>query len=63
MQHPLVALTDCVLPSREPTRRVLSKLGVEMQIAEKPTAEAIVEVVRKTDPVLVTYAKITADMI
>src|ERR1700686_731837 len=59
----LVAVADSVFPTLDPARAVLSKIGAELSLAEQPTPPAIVKVARDADAVLVTYAKITADMI
>ena len=59
----LVAVADSVFPNLDPAREVLSKVGVALRLAEKPTPEGIVQVARDADALLVTYAKITADMI
>jgi D-3-phosphoglycerate dehydrogenase / 2-oxoglutarate reductase len=59
----LVAVADTVFPNLNPTREVLSKIGADLRLAENPTPDSIVQVARDADAVLVTYAKITADMI
>jgi D-3-phosphoglycerate dehydrogenase len=59
----LVAVADSVFPSLDPARDVLSAIGAEVQLAPEPTPEAIVEIASAADGLLVTYAKITADMI
>jgi D-3-phosphoglycerate dehydrogenase len=59
----VVAVADSVFPTLDPARAVLSKIGAELSLAEQPTPDAIVKVARNADAVLVTYAKITADMI
>ena len=59
----MVAVADSVFPNLDPARAVLSKIGAALRLAEKPTAEAILQVARDADALLVTYAKITADMI
>src|ERR1700674_2467521 len=59
----LVAVADSVFPTLDPARAGLSKIGAELSLAEQPTPAAIVKVARDADAVLVTYAKITADMI
>jgi D-3-phosphoglycerate dehydrogenase len=59
----LVAVADSVFPNLDPARSVLSKIGADLHLAEKPTPEGIMQVARDADAVLVTYAKITADMI
>ena len=63
MQRPLVAVSDSVFANLEPAREVLSKAGAELRLAEKPTPEAILRVAGDADAMLVTYAKITGDLI
>src|SRR5216684_8499451 len=63
MRHPLIAVSDSVFPNLNPAREVLSRIGAELLLAEGPTSEAIMQVARNADAVLVTYAKITAEMI
>ena len=62
-QHPFVAVSDSVFPNLEPARAVLSKIGAELHLAEEPKVDAILRVARDADALLVTYAKITAEMI
>jgi len=59
----LVAVADSVFPTLDPARAVLSKIGAELSLANQPTPQDIIKVARDADAVLVTYAKITADMI
>ena len=63
MDSLLVAVTDSVFPNLDAARRVLAAVHAEVRMASQPTPEAIVEVAREADGVLVTYAKVTADMI
>ena len=63
MRQLLVSVADSVFPNLDPAQEVLSKVGAEMCLAEEPTPEAILQVARQADGVLVTYAKITAEMI
>jgi len=58
-----VAVADSVFPNLDPAREVLSSIGAEIQLAPEPTADAIMTLAKDADGVLVTYAKITADMI
>jgi D-3-phosphoglycerate dehydrogenase len=58
-----VAVADSVFPDLEPARGVLSKVGADLQLASEATPEAIMRVAGDADGVLVTYAKITAEMI
>ena len=59
----LVAVSDSVFPNLDPAREVLSKVGAELRLAAEPTSKSILEVAADADAALVTYAKITADMI
>jgi D-3-phosphoglycerate dehydrogenase / 2-oxoglutarate reductase len=59
----LVAVSDSVFPNLDPAREVLSKVGAELRLAAEPTSKSIMEVASNADAALVTYAKITADMI
>src|SRR6202043_1442202 len=59
----LVAVSDSVFPNLDPAREVLSKVGAELRPAAEPTSKSILEVAADADAALVTYAKITADMI
>ncbi|HVS87080.1 MAG TPA: C-terminal binding protein [Candidatus Acidoferrum sp.] len=63
MQQLRVGVSDSVFPNLDPARDVLSKIGAELRVAQEPTAEAILRVAADADALLVTYAKITAEMI
>ena len=58
-----VAVADSVFPNLDPARGVLSRIGADLQLASENTPEAILRVASDADGLLVTYAKITADMI
>jgi D-3-phosphoglycerate dehydrogenase len=58
-----VGVSDSVFPNLDPAREVLSKIGAELRVAQESTAEAILQVATDADALLVTYAKITAEMI
>ncbi len=58
-----VAVTDSVFPNLEPAAEALSDLDVEIKLAAEPTEEAILDVARDADGLLVTYAKITSAII
>ena len=58
-----IAVADSPFPSLDPAKGVVSRLGGEVQLASEPTPEAIMKVAKDADAVLVTYAKITGDMI
>jgi D-3-phosphoglycerate dehydrogenase / 2-oxoglutarate reductase len=59
----LVAVADSVFPNLDLARAVVSRAGAELRLASQPTPEGIVEVAKDADALLVTYAKINADMI
>jgi D-3-phosphoglycerate dehydrogenase len=63
MRHPVIAVSDSVFPNLNPAREVLSRIGAELLLAEGRTPQAIMQVARDADAVLVTYAKVTAEMI
>ena len=63
MPNLLVAVSDSVFPTLDPARRVLSKLGAELRLAADSTPEAILQVARDADALLVTYAKVTSEII
>jgi D-3-phosphoglycerate dehydrogenase len=58
-----VAVSDSVFPNLDPAREVLSTIGASLVMASANTPEAIMRVAGDADALLVTYAKITADMI
>jgi D-3-phosphoglycerate dehydrogenase len=59
----LVAVADSVFPNLDLARAVVARAGAELRLAPQPTPESIVATAKDADAVLVTYAKITADMI
>ena len=63
MTRPLVAVSDSVFPTLDLAEGVLSELDAELRLADEPTPEAILDVARDADGMLVTYAQITSDMI
>lgn len=58
-----VAVADSVFPNLDPARAVLSRIGAELQLASEATPQAILSIAANADAVLVTYAKITGEMI
>jgi len=59
----LVAVSDSVFPNLDPAREVLSAIGAELHLAPDASPAAIMTLAGGADALLVTYAKITADMI
>jgi D-3-phosphoglycerate dehydrogenase len=58
-----IAVADSVFPNLDPAAAVVSRIGGQLHLASGPTPEAIMQVAADADAVLVTYAKITGDMI
>ena len=58
-----VAVADSVFPNLDTAREVLGAIGADVQLASGPTPEEILKIAAGADALLVTYAKITADMI
>jgi D-3-phosphoglycerate dehydrogenase len=58
-----ITVSDSVFPNLDPARQVLSSIGAELRMADSPTPEGIVAAAAASDALLVTYAKITAEMI
>jgi D-3-phosphoglycerate dehydrogenase len=59
----LVAVADSVFPNLDPATQVLSQIGAELKLASDSSPESVMKVAADADAVLVTYAKINADMI
>jgi D-3-phosphoglycerate dehydrogenase / 2-oxoglutarate reductase len=58
-----VAVADSVFPNLDPATRVLSEIGAELKLAADSSPESVMKLAADADAVLVTYAKINADMI
>lgn len=63
MSTPVVAVTDTVFPSLDPARAALSGIGAELRMAADASVAGILEAAADADGLLVTYGKITADVI
>jgi D-3-phosphoglycerate dehydrogenase / 2-oxoglutarate reductase len=63
MPSPFVAVADSVFPNLDLARAVVSRAGAELRLAPQPTPESIIATAKEADALLVTYAKITAEMI
>ena len=57
MNRPVVAVFDFPFPTMDPTRQILAKIDAELIIAKEPKLEAILEVARVADAVLVAYLR------
>jgi D-3-phosphoglycerate dehydrogenase len=58
-----VAVADSVFPNLDPATKVLSEIGAELKLAADSSPESVMKLAADADAVLVTYAKINADMI
>lgn len=63
MPRPIIAVADSVFPTLDPAKAALARLDPDIRMAKSPSADDILAVARDADAVLVTYAKLTADMI
>ncbi|HET9715414.1 MAG TPA: C-terminal binding protein [Pseudolabrys sp.] len=63
MAGPVIAVTDSVFPSLEPAKAALAPLNPSYRMSKSVNAEDILEVARDADAVLVTYAKLTREIL
>jgi D-3-phosphoglycerate dehydrogenase / 2-oxoglutarate reductase len=63
MPRPLIAVTDSPFPSLDPARAALKRLDPELVMAAGTSAEDILAVARNADAILVTYAKLPAELL
>jgi D-3-phosphoglycerate dehydrogenase / 2-oxoglutarate reductase len=59
----LIAMTDNVFPSLDPAKAALSRIDYELRMAKSPSPEDILAVAKDADAILVTYAKLTRDLL
>jgi|SRR5437764_573171 len=63
MARTLIAVTDSPFPSLDPAKAALERIDAELRIAKSASAEDILAVARDADAILVTYAKLTGDLL
>ncbi len=63
MAGPVIAITENIFPTLDPAKAALARLNPTLRMAKSTSAENILEVARDADAILVTYAKLTADLI
>ena len=63
MPGPVIAVTDSVFPSLDPALAVLARLDPQVRMAKSAAADDILAVARDADAILVTYAKLTGDLL
>src|SRR5947207_1983294 len=63
MTRPIIAVTDSVFPSLDPAMKALARVDPEMRMSMSTGADDILAVARDADAILVTYAKLPADLL
>src|SRR3981081_954725 len=63
MSRLLIAVTDSPFPSLDPAKAALQRIDPELRMAKSPSADDILAVARNADAVLVTYAKLTGELL
>src|SRR5882757_10960162 len=63
MPRPVIAVTDSPFPSLDPAKAALQRVDPELRMAKSPSADDILAVARDADAILVTYAKLPAELL
>jgi D-3-phosphoglycerate dehydrogenase len=63
MAGPVIAVTDSVFPTLDPAKAALSRLNPTYRMSKSANADDIIAVAKDADAVLVTYAKLTRDVL
>ncbi len=63
MPRTVIAVTDSPFPSLDPAKKALARLDPEYRMAKSPSAEDILAVARDADAILVTYAKLSGQLL
>jgi len=63
MAGPVIAVTDSVFPSLDPAKAALARLNPTFRISKSAGADDILAVAKDADAILVTYAKLTRDIL
>jgi D-3-phosphoglycerate dehydrogenase len=63
MAGPVIAVTDSVFPTLDPAKAALARLNPTFRMAKSASADDILAVARDADALLITYAKITREII
>jgi D-3-phosphoglycerate dehydrogenase / 2-oxoglutarate reductase len=63
MAGPVIAVTDSVFPSLDPAKEALARLNPTYRMSNSVNADDIVAVAKDADAVLVTYAKLTREVL
>jgi D-3-phosphoglycerate dehydrogenase len=63
MAGPVIAVTDSVFPSLDPAKAALAKLDPTFRMSKSANADDILAVAKDADAILVTYAKLTRELL
>src|SRR5262249_41528644 len=63
MARPVIAVTDNVFPTLDPAKAALARLDPELRMAKSGAVDDILAVARDADGILVTYAKLPAELV
>ena len=63
MAGPVIAITDSVFPSLDPAKAALAKLNPTFRMSKSANADDILSVSKDADAILVTYAKLTREIL
>ena len=63
MAGPVIAVTDSVFPTLDPAKAALARLNPSYRMSKSVNADDIVAVAKDADAVLVTYAKLTREVL
>jgi D-3-phosphoglycerate dehydrogenase len=63
MAGPVIAVTDSVFPSLDPAKAALAKLNPTFRMSKSANSDDIIAVAHDADAILVTYAKLTRDIL
>src|SRR5882672_10048140 len=63
MAGPVIAVTDSVFPSLDPAKAALAKLNPTFRMSKSTNADDILSVAKDADAILVTYAKLTREIL
>src|ERR1700694_4468308 len=63
MAGPVIAVTDSVFPSLDPAKAALAKLNPTFRVSKSVNADDILSVAKDADAILVTYAKLTREIL
>ncbi len=63
MAGPVIAVTDSVFPSLDPARAALARVNPTFRMSKSGNADDILAVAKDADAILVTYAKLTRDIL